>query len=88
MSKSRVCRRQIFFFLCVNFVLMNVEFLTGVWSNSMGLISDAFHMLFDCAALVVGLYASITVRSKPPKNFPFGYELLLLLSPPPSLLFW
>ena len=72
--------RQIFYFLCVNFVLMNVEFLTGVWSNSMVLISDAFHMLFDCAALVVGLYASITVRTKPPKNFPYGYGRFEVLS--------
>ncbi|VDK30595.1 unnamed protein product [Gongylonema pulchrum] len=29
-----------------------IEFLYGFWTNSLGLISDGFHMLFDCSALV------------------------------------
>ena len=37
---------------------MFVEFLYGYWSNSLGLISDACHMLFDCITLVIGLMAS------------------------------
>ena len=42
-----------------------VEMLYGVWTNSLGLISDGFHMLFDCSALVVGLCAALVVRWKP-----------------------
>lgn len=42
-----------------------VEMLYGVWTNSLGLISDGFHMLFDCSALVVGLCAALMVRWKP-----------------------
>ena len=38
-----------------------VELLYGAWTNSLGLISDGFHMLFDCTALVVGLYAALDV---------------------------
>lgn len=44
--------RKIFYFLCVNLSFCGVEFLYGFWTNSLGLISDGFHMLFDCSALV------------------------------------
>lgn len=44
--------RRIFWFLLVNLSFCGVEFLYGFWTNSLGLISDAFHMLFDCSALV------------------------------------
>ncbi|KAG7247945.1 hypothetical protein CRUP_019536, partial [Coryphaenoides rupestris] len=30
-----------------------VELFYGVWTNSLGLISDGFHMLFDCSALIL-----------------------------------
>ncbi|EPB78468.1 hypothetical protein ANCCEY_02428 [Ancylostoma ceylanicum] len=43
--------RRIFWFLCVNLAFCGVEFLYGFWTNSLGLISDGFHMLFDCSAL-------------------------------------
>ena len=49
-----------------------VEFAYGAWSNSLGLISDGFHMLFDCSALVMGLYASVMARWTPSKAFSFG----------------
>ena len=39
--------RAIFIFLMINLGFMFVELLYGVWTNSLGLISDAFHMLFD-----------------------------------------
>ncbi|KAK7895676.1 hypothetical protein WMY93_021001 [Mugilogobius chulae] len=49
--------RQIFYFLCLNLAFTFVELFYGVWTNSLGLISDGFHMLFDCSALVMGLFA-------------------------------
>lgn len=49
-----------------------VEFAYGMWTNSLGLISDGFHMLFDCSALVMGLVASVMATWKPSKTFPFG----------------
>ena len=47
---------------------MMVEFSYGIWTNSLGLISDAFHMLFDCTALMVGLYAAIMSKWKVKKG--------------------
>ena len=50
-----------------------VELAYGVWTNSLGLISDGFHMLFDCSALVLGLVASLMSRWKASKVFSYGY---------------
>lgn len=57
-----------------------VELLYGAWTNSLGLISDGFHMLFDCAALVVGLYAALMCRWKPTRVFSYGYGRVEVLS--------
>ncbi|XP_045102781.1 zinc transporter 5-like isoform X3 [Portunus trituberculatus] len=72
--------RTIFYFLCVNLCFTFVEFAYGMWTNSLGLISDGFHMLFDCSALVMGLVASIMATWKPTKTFPFGYGRIEVLS--------
>ena len=40
--------RKIFYFLMLNLSYMGVQLLYGVWTNSLGLISDAIHMAFDC----------------------------------------
>lgn len=63
--------RKIALFLLINTGYMIVEFVAGFMSNSLGLISDACHMLFDCAALGIGLYASYISRL--PSNSKFNY---------------
>jgi zinc transporter 5/7 len=50
--------RKIAIFFLINLSFMFVELLYGYLSNSLGLISDSFHMLFDCMALFIGLCAS------------------------------
>ena len=49
-----------------------IELLYGIWTNSLGLISDGFHMMFDCTALVVGLFAAIVARWKSTRMFSYG----------------
>ena len=65
--------RNLFLFLIVNFTFAIVELLYGVWTNSLGLISDSFHMFFDCSALVVGLIASLIVRKNPNEKYSYGF---------------
>ncbi|CAD21657.2 Proton-coupled zinc antiporter SLC30A5 [Caenorhabditis elegans] len=72
--------RRIFWFLCVNLGFCGVEFLYGFWTNSLGLISDGFHMLFDCSALVMGLVASVMARWPPTRHFTFGFGRVEILS--------
>ncbi|CAJ0574029.1 unnamed protein product, partial [Mesorhabditis spiculigera] len=68
--------RRIFYFLCVNLSFCGVEFLYGFWTNSLGLISDGFHMLFDCSALVMGLVASVMARWQATKITPTALDAL------------
>ncbi|KAL4568419.1 hypothetical protein LXL04_024031 [Taraxacum kok-saghyz] len=63
--------RKIALFLLINSGYMVVEFAAGFMNNSLGLISDACHMLFDCAALAIGLYASYIARL--PANSQYNY---------------
>jgi zinc transporter 5/7 len=43
---------------------MFVELGYGVYSNSLGLISDSFHMLSDCISLFVALGAAYVANNK------------------------
>ena len=63
------CKFTIFLF-CQSFTF--VELVYGVWTNSLGLISDGFHMLFDCSALVMGLYAAVMSHWKATRIFSYG----------------
>ncbi|XP_075694952.1 proton-coupled zinc antiporter SLC30A5 isoform X2 [Rhinoderma darwinii] len=72
--------RQIFYFLCLNLAFTFVEIFYGVWTNSLGLLSDGFHMLFDCSALVMGLIAALMTRWKATRIFSFGYGRVEILS--------
>uniref|UniRef100_A0A3Q4GLP7 Zinc transporter n=1 Tax=Neolamprologus brichardi TaxID=32507 RepID=A0A3Q4GLP7_NEOBR len=45
--------------------------IRALWSNS--LISDSFHMFFDCTALLAGLAASVISRWRSNDSFSYGY---------------
>lgn len=72
--------RRIFYFLILNLIFTGIEMLYGIWTNSLGLISDGFHMLFDCTALFFGLYAAVMTHWKPTRVFSFGYGRVEILS--------
>lgn len=72
--------RRIFYFLVLNLSYMMVQMLYGVWTNSLGLISDAIHMGFDCMAIGVGLLASIMATWPPNERFTYGYGRIETLS--------
>ncbi|KAM8931148.1 zinc transporter 7 isoform 2-T2 [Pelodytes ibericus] len=65
--------RNLFCFLLLNLSFAFVELFYGIWSNSLGLISDSFHMFFDCTALLAGLAASVISRWKTNEAFSYGY---------------
>eukprot|EP01113_Clastostelium_recurvatum_P004762 TRINITY_DN120_c0_g2_i1.p1 TRINITY_DN120_c0_g2~~TRINITY_DN120_c0_g2_i1.p1 ORF type:complete len:565 (-),score=135.75 TRINITY_DN120_c0_g2_i1:1122-2816(-) len=72
--------RRIFGFLLVNLCFMFVELVYGVWTNSLGLITDAAHMLFDCTALFIGLVAEVISRWDKNQVFSYGYGRVSVLS--------
>ncbi|CAH1116918.1 unnamed protein product [Phaedon cochleariae] len=65
--------RNLFLFLILNLSFAFVELFYGVWSNSLGLISDSFHMFFDCTGLMAGLAASVITKWKANDKYSYGY---------------
>lgn len=72
--------RKIFILLAINISFTFIEFIYGVLGNSLSLISDSAHMLFDSSALAVGLYASFMVKLKPDHHYTYGYARFQVLS--------
>ncbi|KAJ2783686.1 hypothetical protein GGI15_002498 [Coemansia interrupta] len=72
--------RSIFMFLLLNLSYMVVQVIYGYITNSLGLISDAIHMLFDCMALAIGLIAAVMSKWPPSETFTFGYDRIETLS--------
>ncbi|KAG0725124.1 Zinc transporter 7 [Chionoecetes opilio] len=65
--------RNLFLFLILNLTFGFVELFYGMWTNSLGLISDAFHMFFDCSGLLVGLAAKVITKWRANEHFTYGY---------------
>uniref|UniRef100_K3XBB5 Cation efflux protein transmembrane domain-containing protein n=1 Tax=Globisporangium ultimum (strain ATCC 200006 / CBS 805.95 / DAOM BR144) TaxID=431595 RepID=K3XBB5_GLOUD len=72
--------RKILLFLSVNVSYMIVELVVGFWTNSLGLIGDAGHMLFDNSALVIGLVASYIGKLPADAQYTYGYGRVEVLS--------
>uniref|UniRef100_A0A1B6DKQ5 Cation efflux protein transmembrane domain-containing protein n=1 Tax=Clastoptera arizonana TaxID=38151 RepID=A0A1B6DKQ5_9HEMI len=65
--------KNLFLFLILNLSFAFVEFSYGIWTNSLGLISDSFHMFFDCTGLLAGLIASVITKWKANDKYSYGY---------------
>lgn len=50
-----------------------VEFVGGIVSNSLALLSDSFHMLSDVLALGLSMVAIYFANKKPTSNYTFGF---------------
>ncbi|XP_034233472.1 zinc transporter 7 [Thrips palmi] len=65
--------RNLLLFLILNLSFAFVELFYGIWTNSLGLISDSFHMFFDCTGLLAGLAASVVTKWKANDKYSYGY---------------
>lgn len=70
---SDTTSRNLFLFLILNLSFAFVELFYGIWTNSLGLISDSFHMFFDCTALLAGLAATVITKWRANEHFSYGY---------------
>ncbi|VVC29786.1 Cation efflux protein [Cinara cedri] len=66
--------RNLMGFLALNFFFAFVELTYGILTNSLGLISDSFHMFFDCTGLVAGLAAQVVSRWPADDSYAYGYK--------------
>ena len=76
---SNRATRNVFFFLLLNLTFTWVEITYGIWTNSLGLIGDGIHMLFDSSALIGSLIASVIATWPQNDRFTYGYPLFLVL---------
>ena len=57
-----------------------VEFVGGIWSGSLALLSDSLHVLFDVTALILS-YAAIVLATRPPTDrHSYGLHRMEILS--------
>lgn len=54
-------------------VFFLVELIVGIWADSLSLQADAFHMLSDLLALIIGLIALILARRERRVNYTYGW---------------
>jgi zinc transporter 5/7 len=59
---------------------MMVQAFYGFVTDSLGLLSDSIHMLFDCLALAMGLFAAVASKWPPSERFPYGFGKIESLS--------
>lgn len=64
----------------INLGFMFIELTYGYLSNSLGLMTDSFHMMFDCVGLFIGLCASYISKFPPNKDYTYGYGKVETLS--------
>jgi len=72
--------RRIMYFLALNLSFAVVEVVTGLISNSLGLLSDAGHMLFDCSSLFISVFAAFVSSWPSDDLFMLGYARVEVLS--------
>jgi len=65
--------KRIFYFLLLTLSFMLVELAVGLFTGSLGLVSDAGHMFFDSASLFIGLYASYAASWRKDSVYTYGY---------------
>lgn len=77
---SKPGSRKMLIFLGLNMTFMFVEMSYGVYANSLGLISDAFHMLSDCLSIFIALVAAYISSGPADRVYTFGYERVEVLA--------
>lgn len=78
LSNSKQRRLATFFSLTMFYML--VELIYGLHSNSLGLVSDSFHMLLDSASIAIGLFAAYMAVWKPDASHAYGFGRYEVLS--------
>ena len=66
--------------IILNSAFVVIEFGTGLYTNSLALLSDAGHNLSDVASLGLALFALRMSRSKATQTFTYGYHKSTILA--------
>ncbi|AEV95559.1 cation diffusion facilitator family transporter [Pediococcus claussenii] len=80
MHDNSLTGQRFFIVTALNILITVAEFLGGIFSGSLALISDAFHNLGDGAAIVMAYAASRISRKKSNQHKTFGYRRAEIIS--------
>ncbi|MCS7163612.1 MAG: cation diffusion facilitator family transporter [Thermodesulfovibrio sp.] len=71
--------KKLFFALLITFLIFIVEFLGGLISKSLALLSDSGHVFTDSLAILLSLIASVLAKKPSTHKATFGYERVGIL---------
>lgn len=66
--------RRLFLTLALTLLIFLFEFIGGIISNSLALLSDAGHVFTDSLAIIISLIASVIVKKPSNKIATYGYQ--------------
>ncbi len=66
--------------LVATFALVAIEFITGIWSHSLALISDGWHNLTDVPSLILSWVALYFEHKPPNEQKTYGYQRVGVLA--------
>ena len=73
-------KRTLWASLIITLIFTIVEFVGGLVSNSLALLSDSFHMLSDVLALSLSMLAIYFASKAPTNRFTYGYLRLEVIA--------
>jgi cation diffusion facilitator family transporter len=80
MDHGKVTGRRFFYVTALNIIITITEFIGGIFSGSLGLISDAFHNLEDSLSIIISFVANVIGRKKNDVQKTFGYKRAEILA--------
>jgi len=78
--RHKISEGKLLITVILNLLITAVEFLGGIFSNSLALISDAFHNLGDTFAIVIAYIALRIGKRKGNVHKTFGYKRIEILA--------
>ena len=70
---SRKSRNNIFLAFILNLIFSIIEFVGGIFTNSISIISDSIHDFGDALSIAVSLVLEKKAEKKPDSKYTFGY---------------
>ncbi|KAF2076682.1 hypothetical protein CYY_001995 [Polysphondylium violaceum] len=66
--------KKLAIWIVVMLIFTLYEIFYGAYLESLGLVSDGFHTLFDCIGLIISLMGMIFGRKGPNQDYTYGYD--------------
>lgn len=79
-THSEASGRKLLFAVVLNFTITLAEFIGGIFSNSLALVSDAVHNLSDSLALLITYITSKISKRASNHKHTFGYKRIQILA--------